>query len=91
MAILVQILIMQERYNQFENKLSAIKNKHKALNNRVSEIEEAIAKASDLQSQATRKLLDANQILPAICKEDVVGTVRTKVNDRMSIMKNIVV
>ena len=44
-----------------------------------------------IQSQATQKLLDANQILPAICKEDVVGIVRTKVNNRMNIMKNIVV
>ena len=43
-------------------------------NNRVSEVEEAVAKVADLQSQATNKSLDPNQVPPILNKDEVVAT-----------------
>ena len=37
-AIMTQLLIMHERQDQFDNKLSVLENKQEALNNRVSEV-----------------------------------------------------
>ena len=48
---MIQLLIMHERQDQFDNKLSAIENNQEALNNRVSEVEDAVAKVADLQSR----------------------------------------
>ena len=43
---MTQLLIMHERQDQFDNKLSVLENKQEALNNRVSEVEDAVAKSS---------------------------------------------
>ena len=55
---MTQLLIMHERQDQFDNKLSVLEHKQEALNNRVSEVEDAVAKVADLQSLATNKSLD---------------------------------
>ena len=86
-AIMIQLLIMHERQDQFDNKLSVIENNQEALNNRVSEVEDAVAKVADLQSQATNKSLDPNQVPPILNKDEVVATVYTQVNDRINRMK----
>ena len=88
---MTQLLIMHERQDQFDNKLSVLVNKQEALNNRVSEVEDAVAKVADLQSQATNKSIDPNQFPPILNKNEVVATVYTQVNDRINGMKNIVV
>jgi hypothetical protein len=90
-TITIQLLIMHERQDQFDNKLSVLENNQEALNNRVSEVEDAVAKVADLQSQATNKSLDPNQVPPILNKDEVVATVYTQVNDRINIMKNTVV
>jgi len=90
-AITSQLLIMHERQDQFDNKLSVLENKQEALNNRVSEVEDAVAKVADLQAQATNKTLDPNQVPPNLNKDEVVATVYSQVNDRINRMKNIVV
>ena len=87
---MTQLLVMHERQNQFD-KLSELENKHDTLNNRVSEVEDAVAKVADLQAQATNKSLDPNQVPPILNKDEVVATVYTQVNDRINRMKNIVV
>ena len=88
---MTQLLIMHERQDQFDNKLSVLEHKQEALNNRVSEVEDAVAKVADLQFQATNKSLDPNQVQPILNKEEVVATVYTQVNDRINRMTNIVV
>ena len=90
-AIMTQLLVMHERQNQFDHKLSVLENKHDTLNNRVSEVEDAVAKVADLQAQAANKSLATNQIPPILNKEEVVATVYTQVNDRINRRKNIVV
>ena len=90
-AIMSQLLVMHERQNQFDHRLSELENKHDTLNNRVSEVEDAVAKVADLQAQATNKSLDPNQVPPILNKDEIVATVYTQVNDRINIMKNIVV
>ena len=47
---MIQLLIMHERQYQFDNKLSVLENKQEALNNRASEVDDAVAKVADLQS-----------------------------------------
>ena len=91
MAIMTQLLVMHERQNQFDHKLSEMENKHDTLNNRVSEVEDAVAKVADLQAQAANKSLATNQIPPILNKEEVVATVYTQVNDRINRRQNIVV
>ena len=88
---MTQLLIMHERQDQFDNKLSVLEHKQEALNNRVTEVEDAVAKVADLQSQATNKSLDPNQVPPIINKDEVVATVYTQVNDKIYRMKNIIV
>ena len=89
-AIMTQLLVMHERQNQFDHKLSEMENKHDTLNIRVSEVEDAVAKVADLQAQATNKSLATNQIPPILNKE-VVATVYTQVNDGINRRQNIVV
>ena len=74
---MIQLLIMHERQDQFDNKLPVLDNKKKAV--------------ADLQYQATNKFLDPNQVPPILNKDEVDATVYTQVNDRINIMKNIVV
>ena len=88
---MIQLLIMHERQDQFDNKLSVLENNQEALNNKVSEVEDAVAIVADLQYQAINKSLDPNQVPPIINKDEVVATVYTQVNDRINRMKNIVV
>ena len=88
---MIQLLSMHERQHKFDNKLSVLENNQEALNNRVSEVEDAVAKVADLQSQATNKSIDRNQVPPILNKDKVVATVYTQVNDMINVMKNIVV
>ena len=53
---MTQLLIMHVWQDQFDNKLSVLENKQEALNKRVSEVEDAVAKVADLQSQATKQI-----------------------------------
>ena len=65
---MTQLLIMHEQQDQFDNKLSVLENKQEALNNRVSEVKDAVVKVADLQSQATNKFLDPNQVPPILIR-----------------------
>ena len=55
---------------------------------RVNELQETL---SDLQSQATHESFVASHVQPDINKEDIVATVCTQINDRLTRLKNIVV
>ena len=90
-AIMSHILIMHERQDQFKKKLNAMENKHKALHSRVNELQETLSKVSDLQSQATHESFVASHVQPDINKEDIVATVCTQINDRLTRLKNIIV
>ena len=90
-AIMSHILIVHDRQDQFEKKSNAIENKHKVLHSRVNELQETVSKVSDLQSQAMHESSVASHVQPDINKEDVVATVCTQINDRMTRLKNIVV
>ena len=46
---MIQLLIRHERQDQFDNKLYVLENNQEALNNKVSEVEDAVAKVADLQ------------------------------------------
>ena len=85
---MTQLLIIHELTISY---LHVLENKQEALNNRVSEVEDAVAKVADLQSQATNKSLDPNRVPPILNKNEVIATVYTQVNDRINTMKNTVV
>lgn len=90
-AIMSHILIMNERQDKFEKKLTAMENKQKAFQTRVNELEETVSKVSNLQSQTPHESLGATYVEPVINKDEMVATVCTQINDRMTRMKNIVV